>query len=284
MQKWRTPAAASTTTRVSGSRLASSIRRMRSSRSVGERAFPASGRFRVSQATPSAPRSHSSSRCTVPATDGTSGVSPSSVNWILYITYRRHPVACPPGTAGPRRSSMPDPDQPRDAERTSPDPDQPRYAERTFPDPDQPRYAERMFPAPADHGIARPDRAVSTVRSGTDAARSGGYAGERWYQGSGRIGERPVESIVIYPPTGGVATQGDPFEPVKIGILDRHGPRPAHRRPDRTRSSWPWRTPSTRASTTGRWRSSPWTPAGCRGRTTARCGTATPSWPRTAAW
>jgi len=76
-----------------------------------------------------------------------------------------------------------------------------------------------MFPGPADHGIARPDRAVSTVQSGTDTARSGGYQSELWYQGSGRIGERPVESIVIYPPTGGVATQGDPFEPVKIGVL-----------------------------------------------------------------
>ena len=28
-----------------------------------------------------------------------------------------------------------------------------------------------------------------------------------------------VESITIYPPTRGVQTQGDPFEPVKIGIL-----------------------------------------------------------------
>jgi len=86
-------------------------------------------------------------------------------------------------------------------------------------DQHDPRYAERMFPAPADHGIALPDRAVSTVRSGTDTAQSGDYKNERWYQGSGRIGERPVESIAVYPPTGGVATQGDPFEPVKIGVL-----------------------------------------------------------------
>ncbi len=100
-----------------------------------------------------------------------------------------------------------------------PGPDEAGHAEGKVPAPGGPRYAERMFPAPADHGIARPDRAVSTVQSGTDTARSGGYAGERWYQGSGRIGERPVESIVIYPPAGGVATQGDPFEPVKIGIL-----------------------------------------------------------------
>jgi branched-chain amino acid transport system substrate-binding protein len=80
-------------------------------------------------------------------------------------------------------------------------------------------YAERMFPAPTDPGIARPDRAVATVRSGTDTATSGDYKNELWYQGSGRAGERPVESIVIYPPTGGVTTQGDPFEPVKIGVL-----------------------------------------------------------------
>ena len=84
---------------------------------------------------------------------------------------------------------------------------------------DGPRYAERMFPAPADHGIALPDRAVATVRSGTDTAASGEYQNELWYQGGGRIGEKAVESIVVYPPTRGVRTQGDPFEPVKIGIL-----------------------------------------------------------------
>jgi branched-chain amino acid transport system substrate-binding protein len=84
---------------------------------------------------------------------------------------------------------------------------------------DGPGYAERMFPAPADHGIALPDRAVATVRSGTDTAAGGDYQNELWYQGSGRIGEKAVESIVIYPPTQGVRSQGDPFEPVKIGIL-----------------------------------------------------------------
>ncbi len=84
---------------------------------------------------------------------------------------------------------------------------------------DAPRYAERMFPAPIDHGIAQPDRAVSTVASGTDTVALGEWQNEQWYQGSGRIGEKAVERIVIYPPTGGVQTQGDPFEPVKIGIL-----------------------------------------------------------------
>jgi ABC-type branched-subunit amino acid transport system substrate-binding protein len=81
------------------------------------------------------------------------------------------------------------------------------------------RYAERMFPAPADHGIALPDRAVATVRSGTDTAADGDYQNKLWYQGSGRIGEKAVESVVIYPPTQGVRSQGDPFEPVKIGVL-----------------------------------------------------------------
>src|SRR5436190_5522462 len=81
------------------------------------------------------------------------------------------------------------------------------------------RYAERMFPAPVDHGIAREDRAVSTVASGVDTASLGGWENDRWYQGGGKIGEKAVESIVVYPPTKGLQTQGDPFEPVKIGIL-----------------------------------------------------------------
>lgn len=88
-----------------------------------------------------------------------------------------------------------------------------------MPEQAAPRYADRMFPAPADPGIARPDRAVSTVASGTDTGQGGDYQNELWYQGSGRIGERPVESIAVYPPTRGIVTQGDPFEPVKIGVL-----------------------------------------------------------------
>jgi ABC-type branched-subunit amino acid transport system substrate-binding protein len=81
------------------------------------------------------------------------------------------------------------------------------------------RYAERMFPAPIDHGIAQADRAVSTVTSGVDTAELGAWRNERWYQGGGRIGEKAVESIVVYPPTRGLETQGDPFEPTKIGVL-----------------------------------------------------------------
>jgi branched-chain amino acid transport system substrate-binding protein len=81
------------------------------------------------------------------------------------------------------------------------------------------RYADRMFPPPTEHGIAKDDRAVSSVESGTDAEEQGGGENELWYHGGGRIGERPVESVVVYPPTRGVTTQGDPFEPVKIGVL-----------------------------------------------------------------
>jgi branched-chain amino acid transport system substrate-binding protein len=81
-------------------------------------------------------------------------------------------------------------------------------------------YAERMFPAPVDLGIAQPDRAVCSVRSGTSSYLEGqGGAGSAWYEGSGDLGERAVAEIVVYPPTGGVQTQGDPWEPVKIGVL-----------------------------------------------------------------
>jgi branched-chain amino acid transport system substrate-binding protein len=132
---------------------------------------------------------------------------------------------------------------------------------------DSPRYADRMFPVPVDHGLARPDRAVSTVRSGTDTTAGGGAQNELWYQGSGRIGEKAVESIVIYPPTRGVQGQGDPFEPVKIGVLiDMDLGQLLADLMDRP--SWRSRTRSTRASTTGPSRSSPLTPAACPGRTT----------------
>ena len=81
------------------------------------------------------------------------------------------------------------------------------------------RYAERMFPAPVDHGIAREDRATATVRSGVDTAELGEWRNERWYQGGGRVGEKAVASITVYPPTRGLVTQGDPFAPVRIGVL-----------------------------------------------------------------
>lgn len=81
------------------------------------------------------------------------------------------------------------------------------------------QYAERMFPAPVDHGISRPDRAVASVHSGVDTATTGQWQEGRWYHGGGRIGEKAIESIVVYPPTASVQTQGDPFEPVRIGIL-----------------------------------------------------------------
>ncbi len=85
---------------------------------------------------------------------------------------------------------------------------------------DQSRYADRMFPAPIDLGIAQSDRAVSSVRYGTESYLDGGRGeGTAWYEGGGAIGDRAVQGITIYPPTHGVATQGDPFEPVKIGVL-----------------------------------------------------------------
>jgi len=81
------------------------------------------------------------------------------------------------------------------------------------------RFAERMFPEPVDPGIAQADRAVSSVEHGTDTGPKGEWRNEVWYQGSGRVGEKAVERIQIYPPTHGVQTQGDPWEPVRIGIL-----------------------------------------------------------------
>src|SRR5215475_14301339 len=77
-----------------------------------------------------------------------------------------------------------------------------------------------MFPAPVDLGIAEPDRAVSSVARGTAAWPTGrGGEGSSWYPGGGSASDRAVQGITIYPPTRGVKTQGDPFEPVKIGIL-----------------------------------------------------------------
>ncbi len=83
----------------------------------------------------------------------------------------------------------------------------------------QQHFAERMFPEPVDPGIARPDRAASSVEHGTDTGPKGEWRNEVWYQGGGAIGEKAVERIQIYPPTHGQQTQGDPLEPVQIGIL-----------------------------------------------------------------
>ena len=77
-------------------------------------------------------------------------------------------------------------------------------------------WVDRMFPEVVDHGIAQPDRAVCTVEKGTDTVTE---ANQTWYHGGGQIGERAYKDIVIYPPTRGLQTQGDPFEPVKIGVL-----------------------------------------------------------------
>jgi branched-chain amino acid transport system substrate-binding protein len=86
--------------------------------------------------------------------------------------------------------------------------------------PDGYEYAERMFPEPVDHGIAQPDRAVSSVTHGTRSHLEGqGGEGGAWYEGGGAASDVAVQGITIYPPTGGVQTQGDAWEPVKIGVL-----------------------------------------------------------------
>ncbi len=81
-------------------------------------------------------------------------------------------------------------------------------------------YAERMFPAPVDHDIAREDRADGHRRTPASTPPSWGRgrtsAGTR---AAGASARRRCSASSIYPPTRGVETQGDPFEPVKIGIL-----------------------------------------------------------------
>ena len=83
------------------------------------------------------------------------------------------------------------------------------------------RYAERMFPAPVDHGIAQADRAVCerAVRHqlvprgrGRRRASSGTRAA------AARTRRRSPRSSCTRRPAAW-QTQGDPFEPVKIGIL-----------------------------------------------------------------
>jgi ABC-type branched-subunit amino acid transport system substrate-binding protein len=78
-----------------------------------------------------------------------------------------------------------------------------------------------MFPEPVDLGIAEDDRAVSSVTHGTQSylEGEGGERGSSWYHGGGSAKDKAVQGITIYPPTRGRQTQGDPFEPVKIGIL-----------------------------------------------------------------
>ena len=97
----------------------------------------------------------------------------------------------------------------------------------------QQHFAERMFPEPVDPGIARPDRATSSVEHGTDTGPKGEWRNEVWYQGSGAIGEKAVERIQIYPPTHGQQTQGDRVGAGADRHPRRHGARPAPRRLDR---------------------------------------------------
>ena len=143
-------------------------------------------------------------------------------------------------------------------------------------DNERPVYAERMFPAPVDLGIAQPDRAVCSVKYGTSSYLEGeGGAGKSWYEGGGTPTEKAVAEIVVYPPTRGLQTQGDPFEPVKIGVLVDM---------DLGQLLADWIDPTILAIedalNEGVWgrhrsRSSPATPADCRARTTASSSTAT---------
>jgi ABC-type branched-subunit amino acid transport system substrate-binding protein len=85
---------------------------------------------------------------------------------------------------------------------------------------DKNEYAERLFPEPVSLDIAQPDRAVASVEHGTRSHLEGkGGEGTLWYEGTGSASDQAVQNIIIYPPTRGVQTQGDPFEPVKIGVL-----------------------------------------------------------------
>ena len=82
-------------------------------------------------------------------------------------------------------------------------------------------YAERMFDGagrPRDRA-GRPRRVQRQVRHEL-VPRGRGRRGQDLVRGRRRARpRRPSPSIVIYPPTRGLQTQGDPFEPVKIGVL-----------------------------------------------------------------
>src|SRR3954468_20843254 len=102
---------------------------------------------------------------------------------------------------------------------------EPRESRGAMSDPDAPSnqpytYAERMFPAPVDLGIAQADRAVTSVSHGTRSGLEGqGGDGESWWQGGGSLHHDAGKNTRTCPPTRALVTQGDPFEPVKIGIL-----------------------------------------------------------------
>ncbi len=82
------------------------------------------------------------------------------------------------------------------------------------------KYVQRLFPEPVDPGIAEADRAVTNVSHGTRSYLEGaGGEGGTWYEGGGSASDQAVEGITVFPPTRGLRTQGDAFEPVKIGIL-----------------------------------------------------------------
>src|ERR1700738_1316196 len=115
-------------------------------------------------------------------------------------------------------------------------------------------FVERMFPEPVDHGIGQPDRAVSNVQSGTDTpAEKAGNT--KWHQGGGRVGGRAHQDSVVYPPPGRrVAPPGRETHPSRSRSASSSTWMWASWcRIGSTRPSWPSRTRSTKASTTGRY-------------------------------
>ena len=87
-------------------------------------------------------------------------------------------------------------------------------------DDKSPSTPSACSPRRSTSGSPQADRAVCNVKFGTSSYLEGeGGAGKTWYEGGGAPTEKAVAEIVVYPPTGGLQTQGDPFEPVKIGVL-----------------------------------------------------------------
>ena len=86
--------------------------------------------------------------------------------------------------------------------------------------PDSIEYVERLYPEPVDLGIAEADRAVASVQYGTKAFLRVKEVKERpGTRAVGRPSTKPCRESRSTRQHGGWRRQGDPFEPVKIGIL-----------------------------------------------------------------
>ena len=84
---------------------------------------------------------------------------------------------------------------------------------------DAPRYADRKFPALVDHGIAREDRGRAPCSPAPMPNRSVAVrTSSGTTVGAGSASDRSRASPCTHR-RAGLQTQGDPFEPVKIGIL-----------------------------------------------------------------